>query len=78
MGVCKQCNNPNKITLANPSGIMLTSSSKWHSNVSRIIATKNTPNGIHYLNQCKLVNGLNEVEPIDGKRSSVQIYVNYK
>jgi hypothetical protein len=36
---------------------------------------KNTPNGIHYLNPCKLLNGPNEVEPIDGKRSSVQKYV---
>jgi len=39
---------------------------------------KNTPNGIHYLNPSKLVNGPNEVEPIDGKMSNVKKYVNYK
>jgi hypothetical protein len=44
---------------------------KWHSNVSKIVLTKNTPNGIHYLNPYKLVNGPNEVEPIDGKMTSV-------
>jgi hypothetical protein len=78
MGVCKQCRNPNNITSTNPSGTMLTSSSKWHSNVSRIVLMKNTPNGIHYLNPSKLVNGPNEVEPIDGKMSNVKKYVNYK